>query len=102
MASTHSWPTAQKGAAYAAAVCEQIKDEFHAAHAAAARPAVMAVFISRSEGDLHCQVTAYFSPQCVGLAQSRQAMPCATPARAGLELLVGPAECWSALFGERD
>lgn len=68
---------------------------------AAGRPADMAVFTRpESEGRLHCDVIAYFSPAARELANSFEAIPCARPARAGLGLLAGADSSWSALFPE--
>jgi hypothetical protein len=51
-----------------------------------------------SEGRLHCEVTAFFSPACGALARSLGARPCSPPARAGLILLVGDERAWDRLF----
>ena len=62
-----------------------------------------AVFIRHeSEGRLHCEVIAYFSPGSVIVARKVEADPCGRPSRDGLSLLVGSADCWLALFPERD
>lgn len=62
-----------------------------------------AVFIRHeSEGRLHCEVIAYFSPGTVIVAREVEADPCGRPSRDGLSLLAGSADCWSALFPERD
>lgn len=61
----------------------------------------MAVFVrSESEGRLHCEVIAYFSPAAAALAKAFEAQPCPKPARAGLSLLAGAEQAWSLLFGE--
>jgi len=61
----------------------------------------MAVFTrSESEGRLHCEVIAYFSPAAVNLAKAFEAQPCAKPLRAGLGLLAGDERSWSVLFDE--
>lgn len=60
-----------------------------------------AVFIRHdSEGHLHCEVTAYFSPTLAELARVFKAHECHQPSRAGLDLLVGDSRCWAVLFGE--
>lgn len=59
------------------------------------------VFIRHeSEGRLHCEVRAYFSPDSVMLAKTLDADPCARPSRNGLSLLVGSEAAWKALFPE--
>lgn len=58
-----------------------------------------AVFIRHeSEGRLHCEVKAYFSPDAVMVARKLDADPCARPSRDGLSLLVGPEDSWRAFF----
>lgn len=67
----------------------------------AGKPSEMAVFTrSESEGRLHCEVIAYFSPAAEEIAMEFDAEPCDKPARAGLSLLVGDERSWSALFDE--
>jgi hypothetical protein len=51
-----------------------------------------------SEGRLHCEVTAYFSPAAADVARQLDAMPCERPSRDGLSLLVGTEESWFKLF----
>ena len=68
---------------------------------AAERPPEMAVFLrSESEGRLHCEVFAYFSPAAADIAQAFDAQPCAKPVRAGLSLLAGEENAWAVLFPE--
>jgi hypothetical protein len=77
----------------------QIKASFEPLHAAAGRPADMAVFTRiDSEGRLHCDVTAFFSPASAELARTFDAPPCARPGRVGLELLAGDQRSWCVLF----
>lgn len=58
-----------------------------------------AVFIHHvAEGDLHCTVTAYFSPAATALAQAFGAMPCPRPAAKNLDLLVGDPKCRERLL----
>jgi hypothetical protein len=81
----------------ASAVSEEIKEQFRA------RPSVgdageNAIFIRYDAGDLHCEVTAYFSPGTADIARHFGASACIRPARAGLELLAGNVECWTLLF----
>ena len=52
----------------------------------------MAVFVrSVSEGRLHCEVIAYFSPAAADVAKTFDGQPCPKPAREGLGLLAGLA-----------
>jgi hypothetical protein len=66
-------------------------------------PLDMAVFTRHeSEGRLHCEVIAYFSPTAAEVAKAVGAQPCPKPARSGLGLLAGEKESWSILFPEAD
>jgi hypothetical protein len=56
-----------------------------------------AVFTRRDAGDLHCRVSAYFSPAATAIARQFGAAPCARPGRRGLELLAGPDSSWDLL-----
>jgi hypothetical protein len=61
----------------------------------------LAVFTrSESEGRLHCEVIAYFSPAASALANAFDAEPCQRPLRSGLGLLIGNDQCWGNLFPE--
>lgn len=61
----------------------------------------MAVFTRpESEGRLHCEVMAYFSPGAAEVAKAFDAEPCKRPIRAGLALLAGDQSSWSVLFAE--
>ena len=63
----------------------------------------IAIFIRHeSEGRLHCEVKAYFSPGAVSVAKTVDADPCARPSRDGLSLLSGAEDSWLALFPELD
>ena len=63
----------------------------------------MAVFTRpESEGRLHCEIMAYFSPAASYIAEAFDAEPCEKPVRSGLALLSGDEECWSALFDETE
>jgi hypothetical protein len=77
---------------------EEIKRLFQPLFESAGRPAEMAVFTRSEEGSLHCEWVAYFSPVTEVLAKQMQARPCNKPARGGLNLLAGSAECWARLF----
>ncbi|HEX7374567.1 MAG TPA: hypothetical protein VF277_06305 [Steroidobacteraceae bacterium] len=61
-----------------------------------ARPA-SAVFTRREAGDLHCRVSAYFSPAASDIARRFGAQPCTRPGRRGLELHAGPDSSWDLL-----
>ena len=79
----------------------EIEDSFARLFAAAGNPPDMAVFTRpESEGRLHCEVIAYFSPAARDLARAFDAEPCEQPSRAGLGLLGGDDAAWSALFPE--
>jgi len=59
----------------------------------------IAVFIRHeSEGRLHCEVMAYFSPDAFLLAAALDAAPCSRPLKHDLSLHVGPEDCWQKLF----
>lgn len=78
---------------------EHIKALFRPAYEMANRPKEMAIFIRHeSEGRLHCEVMAYFSPACVEIAKAVGAIPCNKPEQDSLGLLVGSDESWSLLF----
>lgn len=51
-----------------------------------------------SEGRLHCEAIAYFSPAASELAKAFKARPCPRPSRSGLGLLAGDEQSWSTLF----
>jgi len=77
----------------------EIEASFQPAHAAAGMALDMAVFTRLdSEGRLHCEMTAFFSPACGTLARSLGAHPCSPPSRAGLVLLAGDERAWDFLF----
>lgn len=63
----------------------------------------LAIFIRHeSEGRLHCDVIAYFSPYSAIVAREADADPCKRPSRDGLSLLVGSADSWLVLFPGSD
>ena len=77
----------------------QIEEAFENLFTGALRSPDAAVFTRpESEGRLHCEVIAYFSPAVLELAERFDAAPCAKPARAGLALLAGDETSWSVLF----
>ena len=78
---------------------DQIRALFLAEYEKADRPADMAVFVRHeSEGRLHCEVKAYFSPASAVVAQAVDALPCEKPAADGLGLLAGSSASWPACF----
>jgi hypothetical protein len=79
----------------------EIEEVFQPAFAALGRPPDMAVFTRpESEGRLHCEVIAYFSPAAREIAKTFDAQPCPKPVRSGLGLLAGDPGCWAMLFPE--
>ncbi len=79
----------------------EIEAIFDPLFSAAGRRPDMAVFTRpESEGRLHCEIIAYFSPAARDVAESFDAEPCAKPRRAGLGLLAGDERAWSALFAD--
>jgi hypothetical protein len=79
----------------------EIEKVFDKLFPTAARPPEMAVFTRpESEGRLHCEVIAYFSPAAEEVAETFDAEPCEKPARVGLALLAGNEAAWSVLFPE--
>ena len=84
-------------------VTAEIEEAFAQSFTVAGRPAGMAVFTRpESEGRLHCEIMAYFSPASWEVANAFDAEPCERPARAGLNLLAGAEDSWSVLFPETD
>ncbi len=53
-----------------------------------------------SEGRLHCQTIAFFSPDTAAVALQFGAHPCPRPPRDGLDLLTEDPAAWSLLFPE--
>lgn len=85
----------------AGAPTAEIEEAFRQTFASAEERPDLAVFTRpESQGRLHCEVIAYFSPATANLAQTFDAQPCAKPARAGLGLLVGTERSWAVLFPE--
>ena len=82
-------------------VSAEIEEVFARAFSAAGNPQAMAVFTRpESEGRLHCEIVAYFSPAARDVANAFDAEPCEPPARTGLGLLAGAEESWATLFPE--
>ena len=80
----------------------RIEETFVAEHVKRDKPIEMAVFTRHeSEGGLHCEVIAYFSPASSVVARAVGAQPCKRPLPNGLGLLAGSDDCWQKLFPER-
>ena len=78
---------------------ERIEAAFTAAYVAAGRPAGMAVFIRHeSDGRLHCEVKAYFSPASAPVARELYATPCERPSPGDLGVLAGDEAALTTLF----
>ena len=99
-----SWFSKELGDAITASMpSAEIEQAFEQVFVTAGEPVNMAVFTRQeSEGRLHCEVTAYFSPAAKDVAQAFDAQPCAKPAVVNLSLLAGNALAWRVLFPERD
>ena len=79
----------------------EIEKIFQPLFESAGMPADMAVFTRHeSEGRLHCEVIAYFSPAAAEVAAVVGAEPCEKPVRRELGLLVGEVQAWEILFPE--
>ena len=73
---------------------DEIREAFLRSFHAVGKPLDMAVFTRlESEGRLHCEVMAYFSPSAQELARVFHAQPCEKPMRTGLRLLAGDQDC---------
>ena len=80
---------------------DEIREAFQRSFVEAGKPTHMAAFTRyESEGRLHCEVIAYFSPSAKTIANAFDAQPCEKPARAELGLLAGDEQAWSLLFPE--
>jgi hypothetical protein len=79
----------------------EVEKLFLKAFTAEGCPSDMAVFTRHeSEGRLHCEVMAYFSPAAHEVAKALDARPCLQPARSELGLLAGSPDAWRTLFHE--
>lgn len=86
-------------AMFAREALDRIADRFAAVYRTADRPdAAAAFFRHESEGRLHCEVMAYFSPPARVAAEACGAVPCPEPAPQGLSLLAGSDDSWPLLF----
>ena len=99
-----SWYSKELGDAITASMpSAEIEQAFQQIFVAAGMPANMAVFTRQeSEGLLHGEVTAYFSPAAKAVAHTFDAQPCEKPALTSLALLAGDPRAWSVLFPEKD
>jgi hypothetical protein len=80
---------------------DEIENMFVKLFTAMGKPLDMAVFTRlETEGRLHCEVVAYFSPAAKDVALAFDAEPCEKPSRTGLGLLAGDKLSWSELFSE--
>ena len=83
----------------ASMLSDEIEEVFRRSVMESGMPHDIAVFTrSDSEGRLHCEVTAYFSPAAAEVARQFDAQPCGKPSRLGLTLLAGDESVWDALF----
>jgi hypothetical protein len=84
---------------WAPTLSAQIEEIFLPLFGEAGKPVDMAVFTrSESDGRLHCEVIAYFSPAAQAIAEAFDAEPCEKPSRIGLGLLAGNPNCWVFFF----
>ncbi len=80
----------------------RIESLFLAHSAGGEQSGARAVFTRHdSDGRLHCQVMAFFSPAAGDIARRFGARRCGRPPSADLNLLAGSEESWFALFPER-
>ncbi len=80
---------------------DQISESFRAAYKNSSSEEVAVFIRHESEGRLHCEVKAYFSPASIAVARAVDAEPCKKPTPDGLSLLIGSEDSWSALFPGR-
>ncbi len=99
-----TWYTKELGDGITASIpSDEVKEAFSRVFHAEGTPIDMAVFTRlESEGRLHCEVIAYFSPSASDVAKAFDAQPCERPARMGLDLLAGDKRAWSVLFADSD
>jgi hypothetical protein len=102
MEQTNTWHSITLGdGIWAPTLSRQIEEEFCPLFNEAGKPVEMAVFTRHeSEGRLHCEVIAYFSPAAGEIAKAFDAKPCEEPLRTGLVLLAGDPHCWVFFFPE--
>lgn len=97
-----SWYTSNLGdAMLAGAALAQLEALFISGYGTSANAGNAAIFLRHeSEGRLHCELIAYFSPGAVAVANQFDAGPCKRPSRDGLSLHVGAEDSWRVLFPE--
>ena len=84
---------------WAPTLSTQIEETFLPLFGEAGKPVDMAIFTrNESEGRLHCEVIAYFSPAAQAIAEAFDAEACEKPSSTGLVLLTGDPNCWVFLF----
>jgi hypothetical protein len=77
----------------------QIEETFLSLFDEAGKPVDMAIFTrNESEGRLHCEVIACFSPTAQNIARIFDAEPCKKPLRDELGFLAGDPHCWALFF----
>ena len=75
--------------------CVEIKEAFEKEYYSSEHISEMAVFIQQTyESQLHCEVTAYFSPATADFARAFNAKLCNQPLPENLSLLAGEEESW--------
>lgn len=83
--------------------CEEIKEMFQTSTEVSENDPERAVFIKQiSDGQLHCEVIAYFSPASENIANRFNAVPCNKPLIENLTLLVGNEDSWKTLFNYKE
>lgn len=95
-----AWFTKNLGdAMLAGEALDQIEKLFISVYGKSKIPEEVAVFIRHeSEGRLHCEVKACFSPGAVIVARKVDADPCERPSQDGLGLLIGAEDAWQGFF----
>lgn len=84
-------------------ICAEIKEIFETEYCTTENLLEIAVFIEQnSNSNLHCEVTAYFSPATIHLAQALDAKPCLKPQPENISLLAGSEVCWKMLFSKEN
>ena len=84
---------------WAPTLSAQIEETFLPLFGEAGKPVDLAIFTrNESEGRLHCEVIAYFSPAAQAIAEAFDAEACEKPSSTGLVLLTGDPNCWVFLF----
>ena len=97
---TNSWRSLNLGDAIMAhQPLEQIREVFEQFVIKNGSTNKLAIFTRNdSEGRLHCEVTAYFSPDAGEIARLLKASPCEKPTSDNLDLFAGDENCKAVLF----